>query len=179
MKMDIDSVVESFISEPTEYSVSSVLVGEDPDLGVSVYVEGVEDGENLYPEVSVWVDDDAVYTKTARSKQEFEEILSDVKFDYLSGFSKLCGVLSSASDEEPDYDAEDEIRKREDELDAAVYDFLKAVYKCNPFADDPDEESVLGEVKDALLGVLADFDPDIYRPLDTDDGYVEFPYSPL
>ena len=177
MKFDIDAIVESFLSEPSEYFGESVLVGDNPEFGVAVYVEGVPEGENLYPEISVWVDDDLVYTKTARTLDVFEEILNDIKFDYMSGFQKLCDTL--ASDEEPNIDFDDEIRKREDELDAAVYDFLKAVYKCNPFADAPDEEVTLDAVKDSLLSVLADFDPDIYRPLDTGDGYVEFPYSPM
>ena len=176
MKLDIEEVIDDFMTNTEEYTGDSVLVGERPEFGISVFVEGVVSSDGaVYPEVSVWADNTLAHCETVYSKEDFRDCLCEISDTYLGSASVALEALShdcAAEDED-----EDEICVREEELDSAVRDFLHTVYRCDPFEGAPDEDETFEEVKDQLLGVLADFDGDIYRPMEIDGVVVEYPYA--
>lgn len=182
MRLDIDGVVQDFLQNPRMYADESVLIGECEEFGISVFCEGVTKNGGLYPNVSVWMDDDLVLEETVYSKKDFEDVLGEIDAKFFT--VKAVDFKKDAREYEEEDDDPDEYPSREDELSQAVRDFMNAVYQCDPLEDMPDEDETLEEIKDQLLSVLADFDPDIYRPteLEDEDGkteLVEYPYSPV
>ena len=184
MKLDIEEIMRDFMENPDLYNGESVLIGENESAGISVFCEGVVDNGALYPEISVWADDDIVWDETVYSKKDFEALLTeiDTKF-FTEKAAENTAALYASPDGYDDEDDDDEM-DREAELKSAVRDFLNVVYQCDPFEGIPDEEDMIDEVEEELLLCLADFDDDIYRPTEVDMGdgkikIVEYPYSTI
>ena len=161
-------------------------IAECPEYGTEIYLTG----ENGYPCIVVYADDDMVYTEICVSPADCKSVAQSIYNDYLTE-KVLQKYLDELDEEESDGCDDDQlagrlvdIEDREADLDMAVFDFVNTALDrlcIEEYMDESDE--MCADVKDHFLEYLArKWGLPIYRPmyLVEEDGaefYTEYPYE--
>lgn len=147
------------------------LVAENQEYGMQVWVTT----ENDFPEIIVEADNDEVYRKKITDREDAEKTANEVYEDYLS-----IRVVETMSDTD---DNEELIEERENELNAAVMDFVSAAADSYCY---PMEDEMVEELKEHFLEYMyRKYGIEIRRPMhleDVDTGeeyFTEYPYEDM
>lgn len=148
------------------------------EFGITIYLTE----ENDLPRVTVFADDDEVYSEVFISPEDCLKSSKWVYDEYLT--ENVVGILSGDDEAyNTQIDLEDQIFEREIELDNALISFLDIVCEedmCTAYYLEPD---VLDDVKEHFLEYLArKWGVPIRRPmyLEDEDGkdfFEEYPYE--
>ena len=155
-------VLEDFMNNPQDYETGGRVVAEAEEFGVTITVDGLLKFGSLFPEITVFGDDDLWFDEVAYSEKEFLDLLEEAYETFLT--PQVFAAVTDDDTPPPPKESfeeldEEEIVARESELTEAVRDFAAVVYDRYI----TDEEGI-EDLKEALLDACADFDPDIYRP---------------
>ena len=155
-------------------------IAGNPDYGIEIFV--TEDVG--LPNIVVIADDVQIYEETAVSEKDCQKTVSKIYDEYLT--DKILEKLSSDDEDMSEFDVEDMIAEREDELDNAVYDFVMSVMQETYFDQSPSNfDNMLEDFKEHFLEYMArKYNLPIYRPmiLVYDDGtedVSEYPYEEI
>lgn len=149
------------------------------DYGVKIYLTA-DEGK---PQIVVEADEEEVYRENVMGKVDCQNTAEKIYDDYLTSkaLEMLCLDDRIVMSEEDEWD--DAIQEREEELDAAVYQFYTDVLGGSPYYDGEDMDEMLDDLKDHFLEYMArKWGIDVYRPMmledeDGNDFYEEYPYE--
>lgn len=159
-------------------------IASNPEYGVAIFV--TEDSG--LPSIVVTADNVQVYEETTVNEHDCEKTVDKIYDDYLT--SKVINSLVDNDDGESDdltaLEIEDMIDERENELDAAVYEFLMTVVQ-DAYIDDytSDFDDIVEDLKEHFLEYIArKHGLPVYRPmmLEYEDGteeMSEYPYEDM
>lgn len=161
-------------------------LAENPAYGVEIYLttDATHEGQFL-PKILVYLDDDLIHSEICISDADCEHTVASAYERYLSD-EVLSLYLDSMEEEYEAMNCDREIEYREADLDAAVYDFLTAVFEDSVdsvFPDMEEADEICADFKEHALEYLArKHELEIRRPMymEDDDGnisYEEYPYS--
>ena len=181
--VNIDNLWDFCIESRGELSETTVEVGSNHNLGVSVYVT-VEPSDDDYFAIWVVQDGEEIFEEVFSTEEEALDV-----WDYIRDFFLEQTPFDIIRDRGDLINGEDRIYERETELDEAVIDFLDVAYSKAFFDQDAiDEivnhfsEEIVDGVKNRVLSWLAkEYDDGIYRPCvmvdDEGNEFIEnFPY---
>ena len=115
-------------------------LAENPAYGVEIYLttDATHEGQFL-PKILVYLDDDLIHSEICISDADCEHTVASAYERYLSD-EVLSLYLDSMEEEYEAMNCDREIEYREADLDAAVYDFLTAVFEDSVDSVFPDME---------------------------------------
>lgn len=159
------------------------MIAENPDYGMSVWIT-CESGS---PEIIVESDDIEIYREEILNEKDAKRTADRIYEEYLS--IKAIETVTEAEDDGTVYvDDEDEdnqvlINEREDDLDAAVMEFVNIVSDTGCYNI---KDEVLDDLKEHFLEYMhKTWGIGIYRPMyleDVDTGeeyFTEYPYEDI
>lgn len=159
------------------------MIAENPDYGMSVWIT-CESGS---PEIIVESDDIEIYREEILNENDAKRTADRIYEEYLS--IKAIETVTEAEDDGTVYvDDEDEdnqvlINEREDDLDAAVMEFVNIVSDTGCYNI---KDEVLDDLKEHFLEYMhKTWGIGIYRPMyleDVDTGeeyFTEYPYEDM
>lgn len=159
------------------------MIAENPDYGMSVWIT-CESGS---PEIIVESDDIEIYREEILNEKDAKRTADRIYEEYLS--IKAIETVTEAEDDGTVYvDDEDEdnqvlINEREDDLDAAVMEFVNIVSDTGCYNI---KDEVLDDLKEHFLEYMhKTWGIGIYRPMyleDVDTGeeyFTEYPYEDM
>ena len=159
------------------------MIAENPDYGMSVWIT-CESGS---PEIIVDSDDIEIYREEILNEKDAKRTADRIYEEYLS--IKAIETVTEAEDDGTVYvDDEDEdnqvlINEREDDLDAAVMEFVNIVSDTGCYNI---KDEVLDDLKEHFLEYMhKTWGIGIYRPMyleDVDTGeeyFTEYPYEDM
>lgn len=159
------------------------MIAENPDYGMSVWIT-CESGS---PEIIVESDDIEIYREGILNEKDAKRTADRIYEEYLS--IKAIETVTEAEDDGTVYvDDEDEdnqvlINEREDDLDAAVMEFVNIVSDTGCYNI---KDEVLDDLKEHFLEYMhKTWGIGIYRPMyleDVDTGeeyFTEYPYEDM
>lgn len=155
-------------------------IAGNPEYGVEIFV--TEDSG--FPSIVVTEDDVQVYEEITVSEDDCRETVDKIYNDYLtlSVINYLSGSDNDESDDLTALEIEDMINEREEELDAATYDFLTTAVQ-GEYLDKSEFDDIVDDLKEHFLEYIArKHDLPVYRPmmLEYEDGteeMSEYPYD--
>lgn len=134
-----------------------------------------------FPNIVVTADDVQVYQETVFDTQNCKAVVTKIYNDFLT--SKVLDILSDEPYDLSAFEFQDSIYEREEELDAAIYDFVAAVVSKNWLEER--FEAICDDLKEHFLEYMArKHGARIYRPmiLEYEDGteaMSEYPYEEM
>jgi hypothetical protein len=159
------------------------MIAENPDYGMSVWITR----ESGSPEIIVESDDIEIYREEILNEKDAKRTADRIYEEYLS--IKAIETVTEAEDDGTVYvDDEDEdnqvlINEREDDLDAAVMEFVNIVSDTGCYNI---KDEVLDDLKEHFLEYMhKTWGIGIYRPMyleDVDTGeeyFTEYPYEDM
>ena len=158
------------------------LIAENKEYGMKVWVTCI----NGSPEIVVEEDDSEIYREDIFNKKDAKRTADKIYEEYLSikAIEKVTEVENDGTvyiDDDEDKENQDLINEREDDLDAAVMEFVNVVSDIGCYNI---EDEVLDDLKEHFLEYMhKTWGIGIYRPMyleDVDTGeeyFTEYPYE--
>ena len=194
--LDPDETWDYFEENEESLKKSLDLIAEDTDLGVSIYITSADTTEGVFPEFTVYLDDQEFYSEVvdrmedceATAESIYDEFLDPATvMDYMFQFgynpTKPVDYVYESDDgiTAAEYTA---VEKRETELEDAARDFLLSILNDNPENElgVVTTEKLCDDLIETVCGFLyREWEISVYRPtvLETANGktFVEYPYE--
>ena len=173
-------IVEFYQKNKFRLSQEADDIAENEAIGVIIYLSD----QNGRPMITVSADDMLV-AEVSTGIDGLKDLVQTMYDTYLDEQSFISAMTEGEDDGEYDEEelAEALINEREDELDAAVDDFLATVLQTNGYEYDSAIDKIHDDVKEHFLEYLArKFKIELYRPMyledeNGEDFFEEYPYD--
>ena len=174
------NIVEFYQKNKFRLSQEADDIAENEAIGVVIYLSD----QNGRPTITVSADDMLV-AEVSTGIDGLKDIVQTMYDTYLDEQAFIATMTEGEEDEEYDEDdlAQALIDEREDEIDAAVDDFLAVILQTNGYEYDSVIDEIHDDVKEHFLEYLArKFKIELYRPMyledeDGEDFFEECPYG--
>ena len=112
-----------FNRKKKELSATYERIACNPDIGIDIYLSSEERGTEIFPIISVFLDDNEIYSEVCMNEIDCEQTTKKIFYEYLSE-ERLIDRLNDETDEE---EKQEEIEVRENELCDATMDYISAL----------------------------------------------------
>ena len=117
-----------FNRKKQELSAIYERIACNSDIGIEIYLSAEERGTGSFPCISVFQDDNEIYSEVCLDEIDCERTTKKIFDEYLSA-ERLINRLADESDEE---DQQEEIETREEELCGVTMDYITHLVPTNP-----------------------------------------------